>query len=75
MRPTTPITGWGLALEVHKISRAILIGALHESEHFVRIYRFLQKAKWAPNRVAFEEFKMIGDTLLPGVTKSELVSR
>jgi hypothetical protein len=73
MRFTTLISGWGLTLEVHTISRAIFIGALHESEHFVSIYRFLQKAKWAPNQVAIEEFRMIADTLLPGVTESELV--
>ncbi len=32
------------------------------------IYRFLQKAKWTPDEVAFEVFRMIVDTLLPGIS-------
>jgi hypothetical protein len=37
------------------------------------IYRFLQKAKWTPDQVAFEVFRMIVDSLLPGVMEIELV--
>lgn len=67
------ITGWVLTVGVHTISQVILTGRLHESESFVSIYRFLQKAKWSPDQVAFEVFRMIGDALLPGVTEIELV--
>jgi hypothetical protein len=67
------ITGWVLTVGVHTISQVILTGGLHESESFVSIYRFLQKAKWAPDRVAFQVFRIIVDTLLPGVTEIELV--
>jgi hypothetical protein len=67
------ITGWVLTVGVHTISQVILTGELHESEHFVSIYRFLQKAKWAPDQVALQVFRMIVDTLLPGVTEIELV--
>jgi hypothetical protein len=67
------ITGWVLTVGIHTISQVILTGRLHESESFVSIYRFLQKAKWAPDQVAFEVFRVIVDTLLPGVTEIELV--
>lgn len=67
------ITGWVLTAGVHTISQVILTGGLHESEHFATIYRFLQKAKWAPDQVAFEVFRMIVDTLMPGATEFELV--
>jgi hypothetical protein len=67
------ITGWVLTVGVHTISQVILTGRLHESESFVSIYRFLQKAKWAPDQVAFEVFRMIADTLMPGTTEFELV--
>lgn len=67
------ITGWVLTVGVHTISQVILTGRLHESESFVSIYRFLQKAKWSPDQVAFEVFRMIVDALLPGVTEIELV--
>ena len=53
------ITGWVLTVGVHTISQVILTSGLHESEHFATIYRFLQKAKWAPDQVAFEVFRMI----------------
>jgi hypothetical protein len=67
------IGGWILTVGVHTISQVILAGRLHESESFVSIYRFVQKAKWAPDQVAFEVFRMIVDTLLPGVLEIELV--
>ena len=67
------ITGWVLTVGVHTISQVILTGRLHESESFVSIYRFLQKAKWAPDQVAFQVFRIIVDTLAPGVTEIELV--
>ena len=67
------ITGWVLTVGVHTISQVILTGGLHESESFVSIYRFLHKAKWAPEQVAFQVFRIIVDTLLPGVTEIELV--
>ncbi len=57
------ITGWVMTVGVHTISQVILTCGLHESEHFSTIYRFLQKAKWAPDQVAFEVFRMILDTL------------
>lgn len=63
------ITGWVLTVGVHTISQVILTCGLHESESFVSIYRFLQKAKWAPDQVAFEVFRMIVETLLPGETE------
>ena len=67
------ITGWVLTVGVHTISQVILAVRLHESEHFVTIYRFLQKAKWSPDQVAFALFRIIVDTLLPGATEFELV--
>lgn len=67
------ITGWVLTVGIHTISQVILTGRLHESENFVSIYRFLQKAKWTPDQVAFQVFRIIVDTLLPGVTEIELV--
>ena len=67
------ITGWVLTVGVHTISQIILTSLLHESESFVSIYRFLQNAKWSPDQVAFEVFRMIVDTLLPGVTEIELI--
>jgi hypothetical protein len=67
------ITGWALTVGVHTISQVILTCGLHESEHFTSIYRFLQKAKWAPDQVAFVVFRIIVDTLLPGVSEIELV--
>jgi hypothetical protein len=67
------ITGWVLTVGAHTISQVILTAGLHESESFVSIYRFLQKAKWAPDQVAFQIFRIIVDTLLPGVTEIELV--
>ncbi|MFZ5535552.1 MAG: transposase, partial [Patescibacteria group bacterium] len=67
------ITGWVLTVGVHTISQVILTSGLHESESFVSVYRFLQKAKWAPDQVAFQVFRSIVDTLAPGVTEIELV--
>jgi hypothetical protein len=67
------ITGWVLTVGVHTISQVILSGGLHESEHFVSLYRFLARAKWSPDQVAFRVFQMIVDTLLPGATEFELI--
>jgi len=67
------ITGWVLTVGVHTISQVVLTAGLSESEHFASIYRFLQRAKWAPDQVAFAVFRIIVDTLLPGVTEIELV--
>ncbi|MDR3604747.1 MAG: transposase [Syntrophaceae bacterium] len=67
------ITGWVMTVGVHTISQVILTGGLHESEQFATIYRFLQKAKWAPDQVAFEVFRMILDTKMPDATEFELV--
>jgi hypothetical protein len=67
------ITGWVLTVGVHTISQVILSVGLHESEHFVSVYRFLARAKWSPDQVAFQVFRMIVDTLLPGATEFELI--
>jgi hypothetical protein len=67
------ITGWVLTVGVHTISQVILSGGLHESEHFVSLYRFLARAKWSPDQVAFQVFEMIMDTLLPDATEFELI--
>ncbi len=67
------ISGWVLTVGVHTISQVILTSGLHESESFVSIYRFLEKAKWTPDHVAFKVFRIIVDTLLPDVTEIELV--
>jgi hypothetical protein len=67
------ITGWVLTVGVHTISQVILTSGLHESESFVTIYRFLEKAKWAPDQVAFQVFRIIVDTLLAGATEIELI--
>jgi hypothetical protein len=67
------VTGWVLTVGVHTISQVILAGRLHESEHFASIYRFLQKAKWEPDQVALEVFRMIVDTLMPDASDFELV--
>lgn len=67
------ITGWVMTVGVHTISQVILTCGLHESESFVSIYRFLHKAKWSPDQVAFTVFRIILDTLLPGETEIELV--
>jgi hypothetical protein len=66
------INGWVMTVGIHTISQVILTGGLHESEHFSTIYRFLQKAKWPPDQVAFEVFRMILDTLMPDATELEL---
>ena len=44
----------------------ILATGLHESEHFATIYKFLGKTKWKLDRVAFEVFWTMAETLLPG---------
>ena len=51
------ITGWVLTVGVHTISQVILTSGLHESESFVSIYRFLEKAKWTPDHVAFTHLR------------------
>ena len=67
------ITGWVLTVGVHTISQVILTSGLHDSESFVSIYRFLQRAKWAPDQVAFQVFRIIVDTLLRDAAEIELV--
>lgn len=67
------MTGWVLTVGVHTISQVILSSGLHESEHFVSLYRFLGRAKWSPDQVAFRVFRMIVDILLPGATEFELI--
>jgi hypothetical protein len=67
------ITGWVLTVGVHTISQVIFTSGLHESESFVSIYRFLQKAKWSPDQAAFQVFRIIVDTLLPDATEIELI--
>jgi hypothetical protein len=67
------ITAWVLTVGAHTISQVILTSGLHESESFVSIYRFLHKAKWAPDQVAFQVFRIIVDTLLPDLTEIELI--
>src|SRR5271157_5361925 len=67
------ITGWVMTVGVHTISQVILTGGLHESEHFSTIYRFLQKAKWDPDKVASEIFKVIIESLLPDCAEIEVV--
>jgi hypothetical protein len=67
------ITAWVLTVGVHTISQVVLTSGLHESESFVSIYRFLQKAKWTPDQVAFQVFRIIVDTLAPNVAEIELV--
>ncbi len=47
------ITGWALTVGTHTISQVILTTGLHESEHFSNIYKFIWRAKWAPDLVAF----------------------
>ena len=70
---TILVTGWVLTVGCHTISRVILSVGLHESEHFVSVYRFLARAKWSPDQVAFRVFRMIVDALLPGATEIELI--
>lgn len=67
------ITGWVLTVGVHTISQVILTCGLHESESFVSVYRFLQKATWSPDQVALEVFRMIVEALLPEETELELI--
>jgi hypothetical protein len=67
------MTGWVMTVGVHTISQVILTSGLHESEHFSSIYRFLHKAKWSPDQVAYAIFRMILDTLMPDTTEFELV--
>ena len=60
------ITGWALTVGTHTITQVILATGLHESEHFATIYKFLGKTKWELDRVAFEVFRTMAETLLPG---------
>ena len=60
------ITGWALTVGTHTINQVILATGLHESEHFATIYKFLGKTKWELDRVAFEVFRTMAETLLPG---------
>lgn len=67
------ITGWVLTVGTHTISQVILTMGLHESEHFANAYKFLLKAKWDVDEVAFEIFRMIVDSLLPHACDLEIV--
>jgi hypothetical protein len=67
------ITGWALTVGTHTISQVILAIGAHESEHFANIYKFLGKAKWDPDKVAFEIFKIIMESLLPDCAEIEVV--
>ena len=67
------ITGWALTVGTHTITQVILATGLHESEHFATIYKFLGKTKWELDRVAFEVFRTMAETLLPGAVEYEAV--
>ena len=67
------ITGWALTVGTHTITQVILATGLHESEHFATIYKFLGKTKWELDRVAFEVFWTMAETLLPGAVEYEAV--
>ncbi|MGC8602510.1 MAG: transposase [Desulfomonilaceae bacterium] len=55
------------------LSQVILAIGAHESEHFANIYKFFGKAKWDPDKIAFEIFKVIVDGLLPDCAEIEVV--
>ena len=63
------ITGWALTVGTHTISQVILTTGLHESEHFINLYRFLSHGKWDSDKVAFVIFKTIVEALLPHQTE------
>jgi len=67
------ITGWVLTVGTHTVSPVILTMGLHESQHFATIYKFLLRGKWDPDRVAFEIFRMIVETLLPSARQVETI--
>lgn len=67
------ITGWVMTVGTHTISQVILTTGLHESEHFANIYKFFSRGKWDVDKVAFEIFKFVVETLLPDATEFELV--
>ena len=58
------ITGWVLTVGTHTVSQVILAIGAHESEHFANIYKFFGKAKGDPDKISFEIFKVIVDSLL-----------
>jgi hypothetical protein len=67
------ITGWVLTVGTHTVSQVILAIGAHESEHFANIYKFFGKAKWDPDKIAFEIFKVIVESLLPDCAEIEVV--
>ena len=67
------ITGWVLSVGTHTISQVILATGVHESEHFATIYKFFGQAKWEVDRVAFEVFRIMVETLLPDAVEYEAV--
>jgi len=62
-----------LTVGTHTVSQVILATGAHESEHFANIYKFFGRANWDPDKVAFEIFKVIVDSLLPDCTEIEVV--
>ena len=69
------ITGWVLTVGTHTVSQVILATGAHESEHFANIYKFFGKAKGDPDKIAFEIFKVIVDSLLPDCSITEMPLR
>ena len=67
------ITGWVLTVGTHTISQVILTMGLHESEHFANVYKFLLRSRWDTDKVAFEIFRMIVETLLPDASEVESI--
>ena len=67
------ITVWVLTVGTHTVSQVILATGAHESEHFANIYKFFGKAKWDSDKIAFEIFKVIVDSLLPDCAEIEVV--
>ena len=69
------INGWVLTVGTHTVSQVILATGAHESEHFANIYKFFGKAKGDPDKIAFEIFKVIVDSLLPDCSITEMPLR
>lgn len=60
------LIGWVLTVGKHTVSQVILAMRLDESRHFASVFRFLAKARWNPDRVAYYFFRLIVETLLGG---------
>lgn len=63
------LIGWVLTVGKHTISQVILTMRLDESRHFASIFRFLAKARWNPDWVAFHLFRLIVKTQLAGTSE------